>query len=738
MPLPTISKRTWVVFLSTFPPRECGIATFTNDLVGAFDEMYMPREESKIIAINNNDSRFKYSKKVIFELSQHVQEEYAALAHKLNDMEQVKLLNIQHEFGIFGGEYGNYLLDFMCALKKPIVITFHTVLPLPNEKLKKTVIDIAACVQKIIVMTKTSKDILMRDYNIASEQISIIPHGIHPQPYDDHEAAKTELKLKNKIVVSTFGLLSRGKGIEYGIEALPEVVKKYPNLIYLIIGATHPEVLKKEGESYRNELIQKVHDLGLKKHVIFYNQYFATSDVLDFLKATDIYMALPLDPDQAVSGTLSYALGAGRPVISTAFAQAKEDVTPEVGRLVNFKKPEEITNALLQLLENPQELLKMGTNAYFRTRRMEWRNVIISYMREYISLVPLLGKKEKNLPPIKLRHFIKLTDDFGMFQFAKLTEPDSQHGYTADDNARALIAMVLYYERFKSPAALELARVYLSFIEFIAKSDGGFHNYVNFNKSFHIIRNSNEDLSDANARCFNALATLAASSAMPQDLREKAKTIFKTQLRIRPNVHDHLRSVTLYIKAFSCWLTVERDEMIEKVLREYCDILVELYRKNNAPNWLWFEESMTYSNGLMSEALFAGYRRFKDQAYFDIAKASLDFLISYSFNGDMCVPVGQNGWFKKGGKKELHDQQAEEVMALILALRAAFDLTADMKYREKMFQAFNWFLGNNSLGQVVYDQATGGCYDGVGEHAINLNQGAESTVVYLISRMIVG
>ena len=738
MPLTIIEKRTWVVFLSTYPPRECGIATFTNDLVNAFDEMYMPREESKIIAIHNNDSRFKYSKKVIFELSQHAQEEYAALAHKLNEMEQVKLVNIQHEFGIFGGEYGNYLLDFMRALKRPIVITFHTVLPIPSEKLKKTVVDIASCVQKIIVMTKTSKDILMRDYALKEEQISIIPHGIHPQPYDGHAPAKTALKLRDKTVISTFGLLSRNKGIEYGIEALPEVVKKYPKLIYLIIGATHPDVLTREGESYRNELIKKVGELGLTDHVFFYNQYMTTHELLQFLKATDIYMALPLDPNQAVSGTLSYALGAGRPVISTAFAQAKEDVSPEVGRLVDFKKPQEITAALAELLEKPQELLKMGANAYFRTRRMEWRNVIISYMREYISLVPLLGKKEKNLPPIKLRHFIKLTDDFGMFQFAKLTEPDIEYGYTADDNARALIAMVLYYERHKSPAVLNLARVYLTFIEFIAKVDGGFHNYVNFNKTFHIIRNSNEDLSDANARCFNALATLAASSAMPEDLREKAKKIFKTQLRIRPSVHDHLRSVTLYIKAFSQWLTVERDEMIEKVLKEYCDILVELYRKNNAPNWLWFEESMTYSNGLMSEALFAGYRRFKDPAYFDIAKASLDFLISYSFNGDLCEPVGQNGWFKKGGKKQLHDQQAEEVMALILALKAAFDLTADMKYREKMFQAFNWFLGNNSLGQVVYDQATGGCYDGVGEHAINLNQGAESTVVYLISRLMVG
>ena len=725
-----------MVFLSTFPPRECGIATFTNDLVNAFDEMYLPREEAKIVAIENAGSSFNYTRKVIFGLKQNVQQDYIDTAKKLNDLEQVKLVNIQHEFGIFGGEYGSYVLDFMRFFKKPMIITFHTVLPNPNQDLKRVVIEIASLVTKIIVMTKTSKEILVRDYAIAPEKIAIIPHGIHPQSYDGHASAKAELKLKNKTVLSTFGLLSRGKGIEYGIEALPEVVKKYPNVIYLIIGATHPEVLKKEGEAYRNELMQKVIDLGLEKNIVFYNQYLSTNELLMFLKATDIYLSLPLDPNQAVSGTLSYALGAGRPVVSTAFAQAKEDVTPEVGMLVDFRKPEEVRDALLRLLENPKELVYMGERAYFRTRRMEWRNVIISYMREYIALVPFLGKKEKNLPKIKLRHIIKLTDDFGMFQFAKFTEPNKSFGYTLDDNARALVAMVMYYERFKSPHVVKLAETYLNFIEYTAKEDGGFHNYVNYNREFHIIRNVNEDLSDSNARCFNALAILASSKSMPENLKEKARNIFKKQNRVRQNIPG--KALALYIKALSCWLTVEPNQEIEEMLRGYCDTLADMYSKNSVPNWLWFEDTMTYSNGLMSEALFVAYRRFKKQSYFDIAKASLDFLLSYSFNDDICLPIGQNGWFKKGGKKESHDQQPEEVMALILALQAAFDLTANGAYREYMFKAFNWFLGNNTLGQVVYDQTTGGCYDGVGEKMINLNQGAESTVVYLISRLRVG
>lgn len=727
----------WVVYLSTFPPRECGIATFTQDLASAFDDLYAPREESRIVAINNGAAnRFAYSKKVILEIDQQNRPDYAALAAKLDAMPQVKLVNVQHEFGIFGGEYGSYLLDFLRGVKKPVVITFHTVLPGPNPILRQTVIDLAATVRKIFVMTKMSKEILKRDYEIPDEKISIVPHGIHPQPYGDQAKAKADLKLKGRQVISTFGLLSRNKGIEYAIEAMPQVIAKHPKAVYLVIGATHPEVLKREGETYRNGLTEKVKALGLEKHVVFYNQYLSTIELLNFLAATDVYVALPLDPNQAVSGTLSYALGAGRPVVSTSFAQAREDVAPDVGILVDFKNSQQVADALVALLDDPKRRETMGMTAYFRTRKMEWRNVVISYMREYISVVPLLALTEKNLPKVKLRHIIKLTDDFGMIQFAKFTEPDLKFGYTLDDNARALVAVGMYYSRFKSPIALGLARTYLGFIEHCALSDGGFANYVAHDKA-HTAQNKAENLEDANARCFNALAATASNAAWPEEVRERANAVFRKQLRIK-GADLPARSLALYIKAFSRWLTVEKDEAIEAALRSYCDALVEMYRRNSAPNWQWFEDAMTYSNGLLPEALLVGYRRFKDFRYFDVAKIALDFLVSYSFQGEMCVPIGQNGWFRRGGEKKRHDQQPEEVMALILALKAMHDLNPDHIYHERMLQAFNWFLGNNTLGQVVYDHSSGGCYDGVGEQFVNLNQGAESTLVYFIARLVVG
>lgn len=727
-------KKAWVVFLSTYPPRECGIATFTQDLSTAFDKLYSAREESRIIAMNNGDSAYFYPKKVILEINDREQDGYIEAARKINAMPQVKLINIQHEYGIYGGGYGSHVINFMKEVDKPVVLTMHTVLPGPNEHLKETTIALIEQADRVIVMTKRSKEILVRDYVVAAEKIAVIPHGIHPLPYTNTIDAKKDLKLEGKTVISTFGLLSSGKGIEYAIEAMPEVVKRFPNAVYLVIGATHPSVLKKDGEKYRNSLIAKAHKLGLGRHVLFYNKYLALPELLKFLQATDVYMALPLDPNQAVSGTLSYALGTGRPVIATKFAQALEDVTPDIGTLVDFKNSVQVKNALINMLENGSLTEKMGERAYFRTRRMEWRNVVIGYMNEYTSLVPHLAKREKNLPKIKLRHFIKLTDDFGMFQFAKFTEPDPAWGYTLDDNVRALVAVVKYYEKLKGSIALKLARTYLTYIEYTAQPDGRFHNYVNADKTFHRERNETEDLDDANARASYALAYAAASKDLPFDIRHKAALLFKNNLNLKRTT-PYARTAAYHIKAYNRWLTVEENPEMKKKLEEYCDTLVNLYRQNSTNNWQWFEEQMTYSNAVLPEALLIGFKLFGHKHYFDIGKSTLDFLLNYSFQGDTCVPIGQNGWFKKGGEKQAFDQQPEEVTALVQCLNHMRKITKDEFYCKKMRDAFNWFMGNNLLGQIVYDQETGGCYDGVGEKQVNLNQGAESTVVYLLARL---
>lgn len=730
------NNKKWIVYVTTFPPRECGIATFTQDLTNSFDEMYNPREEAKIVAMNlDKTSLYPYDKKkVIFQISQPDEESYIKAAQYLNNLDQVTLVNIQHEFGIFGGSYGSHLLVFLRELKKPVVVTFHTVLPTPNKELHDIVFAINNHICGIVVMTQSSKNILVKDYSIDPDKISIIPHGIHAVIFTDSKKAKHDLGYSKNITISTFGLLSKGKGIEYGIEAMASIVKKFPNAVYLIIGATHPVILKNEGEKYRNTLVKKVHNLKLENNVFFYNKYLKINELLHFLEATDIYLALPQDPNQAVSGTLSYALGSGKPVISTSFAQAKEDVTDEVGILVDFKDVGQITTALSTLIADPEKRKNMAKNAYFRTRGRTWRNVILAYMREYIRIVPSLGNVEKNIPRIKSSHIFELTDDFGMIQFAQLTKPDLSSGYTTDDNARALTAMVTYYEKFGKKRVLPLIQTYLRFLEYVEQKDGGFHNYVDGERKIPQDQHLKGNLETTSARVMFALAKTSVSTKLPKVIREMATTLFVRNIHIGEKMTS-LRSIAYFIKALVAWNITHKTPDIQLSVEKLAEKLTTMFEENNGQDWKWFEDILAYSNALMPDALVDAYTLTKKEKYLSIARQSLDFLIGYSFEEDVCVPVGQNGWLKRGQEKHRHDQQPEETAVLVFALKSMYRITGEEKYNKMRHNAFNWFLGNNTLHQVVYNQATGGCYDGVGEKEINLNQGAESTVMYLLARL---
>ncbi len=730
------NNKKWIVYVSTFPPRECGIATFTQDLMNSFDELYEPREEAKVIAMNPDEtSQYVYDQEtVIYQIPRDNEQHYESAAAYVNSLEKVVLVHVQHEFGIFGGLYGRHIIVFLRTVKKPIAVTFHTVLSNPSDDLREVVEAINIHVQKIIVMTESSKNILTAEYRIAPDRIVVIPHGIHPSAFSSGGKVRKELRFSKNIVISTFGLVSKGKGIEYGIEAMAMVVKKNPTAVYLIIGATHPMVLKQEGEKYRNSLIQLVHTYKLEKHVFFYDAYFELPDLLRFLSATDIYMSLSQDPQQTVSGTLSYALGTGRAVISTSFPQAQEDVTEDVGILVGFKSAQEVVTALQRLVDDKPLRLNMGKSAYFKTRSRTWRNSILRHMNEYIQLVPSLGKDEKNLPKVRIAHIIAMTDSFGMIQFADLLAPDMSSGYTIDDNARALVALVKYYQLLKKKRALPLIQTYLNFIEYVQKDTGGFHNYVDIQKTIHHDQHVRENLESASTKGMYALAVSAATIEIPLMLREKALLLFKKNIYILQTVTSP-RSIAYAIKSLCLWNSVQPSpENIQTIIR-LADMLVEHFEKNNTADWHWFEDILAYSNGILPEALVDAYRCTDNERYLVIAQQTLNFLVDNSFEGTVCVPIGQKGWMKRGEKKYLHDQQPEEVAALVSCLKAMHGATHDERYAQRMRNAFDWFLGNNVLHRVIYDQDTGGCYDGLGEYEVNLNQGAESTVMYLLARL---
>ncbi|MDP2168336.1 MAG: hypothetical protein Q8J64_08410, partial [Thermodesulfovibrionales bacterium] len=392
------------------------------------------------------------------------------------------------------------------------------------------------------------------------------------------------------------------------------------------------------------------------------------------------------------------------------------------------------TDAIIKLLSNDQLRLQMGKNAYFRTRHMTWDNVAHSYLKYFSQFAPELTLGQRKLPPIKLEHLAKLTDNFGIIQFAKLTEPDISSGYTLDDNARALIVATLHYEKFRIHSSLKLASIYLNFLYRVAKPDGYFDNYVNSNRAIDKQRNIQENSEDPSARALYALALVSTTKQIPKRIRHQAHSLFEQSFQ-KNIVFSSPRAIAFYIKALNCLLSKWKEPKTLAVLRYYCEQLMALYEKSHSPDWEWFEHYLTYSNAILPEALILGYKITGERRYLEVSEKTLNFLIKHTFKDSMYIPVGQSGWFPKEGTRQYFDQQPEDTTATVEALNTMFQVTNRKHYKELANIAFNWFLGDNVLGQVVYDRATGGCHDGVGEKFINLNQGAESTISYLFVRL---
>ncbi|MFA5754845.1 MAG: glycosyltransferase [Candidatus Paceibacterota bacterium] len=686
-----------LIYLSTFPPRECGIATFTRDLI---DSMGL---ETKVIAMN--DRKYRYDNRVLDVINTENVNDYIKVAKKINDNEKIKLVHIEHEFGIFGGEYGNYLLYFLNEINKPLIVTFHTVLPSPELKMKELVFNISKKASAITVMNTESKRILEEEYNIPSKKVFFIPHGIPSVPLSLGDKEKKKLKMEKNTILSTYGLISEGKGIEYFLQALPEVVKKFPNIKYLILGETHPVVKKREGEKYRNFLKKEIERLGIKSNVVFFNQYLNSRDIEFFLNATDIYLSPMLDPKQSASGTISFALGCGKPVISTATSYAKNMITDNKGILVGFRNPQEVSEAIIKMLENPKETKQMGLNSYIESRFMTWNNVALSYYELYRKYADV--SSDFKIPKIKFDHLKRLTDNFGIVQFAKNIVPNLDYGYSTDDNARALIVAV-------NSGDNKLIKKYLNFIESVQEDNGMFYNYVNKNK---IIENK-EISEDVQGRVIWSLGKIN---------NKKSIKLFNKSLSYIKDINSPRA------KAFAI-LGLSRNK---ELLRVFADDLINLFNKNKNKKWNWFEDCLTYSSSRIPEALFYAYSTLKDKKYLDVAEKSLTFLIGKTFSREEYLPIGQERWYLKDSKRSLFDQQPEDPASMVESLIKAYEITKKEDYKDKALIAFEWFLGKNHLRQMVYDDSTGGCYDGLGEKSLNINQGAESTVCYLLARQAI-
>ncbi len=723
-----------ILFISTYPPRECGIATYTLDLKNAIKEKFENNFSLQICALEANDSKHNYPDEVKYILNTSAKENYAKLATSINNDKNIAMVFLQHEFGLYEGEYGDYLLALMNHLKRPITTTFHTVLPNPDKKLKRIVRKIVDKSDSIIVMTHHSSILLQKDYGIAPQKIVVIPHGTHL--ISDLDSLKTyKIHLADRIILSSFGLLNEGKNIETALDALPDIIEKFPTVVYLIIGKTHPEVVKKEGEQYRDSLYKKVNEKGLQNNVRFINKYLELNELISYLLRTNIYLFTSKDPNQAVSGTLAYAMACGCPIISTPIPHAKE-LLDGAGVTFEFQNPEQLAKETIQLLNNPTLLSEMKLNSLHKSTPSAWQNVALNH----IDLVQQEMHNRKTplkyeLPKISLDHIKKMTTYFGIIQFSVIAKPDITSGYTLDDNARALVAIVKHYELTWSFEDLYLIEIYLNFILYCQQEDGHFFNYVDEREQF-MHKNLEENLEDANGRAIWALGMFIASEHLfDTNWVEKAKVAMEKSLKNIPKYYSP-RAIAFSIKGLYFYNIYQQKKSVQNLIISLADNLISKYRGISDDTWKWYENYLTYANSILPEAMLFAAISSSSNLYKKMAKSSFEFLLSLTFKNNQIKVISNQGWHYKGQMSSSYGEQPIDVAYTILALNTFYQYFDDKQYKEKMEIAFDWFQGKNHLRQIVYNPKTGGCYDGLEEDHVNLNQGAESTISYLMARLV--
>ena len=724
-----------ILVITSYPPRECGIATYSQDLIKALNNKFSKSLSVRVCALKTGNQNYDYPDEVKYILNTSEVTSYLNLAQTINDDEQIQLVLVQHEFGLYK-EQETAFLQLLYELSKPIVLVFHTVLPKPDLRLKTEVKNIIAACKSVIVMTNTSANILMNDYGIHKQKISVIPHGTHLVQHLNEQTLKEKYKLSGRKVLTTFGLLSKGKSLETTIEALPAIVKQCPEVLFLIIGKTHPEVVKNDGEVYRNGLIQRVKELKLENHVKFVNKYLALPELLEYLQLTDIYLFTSNDPNQAVSGTFVYAMSCGCPIISTPIPHALELLSKDTGIIFDFNDSKQLADDVIMLLNNNPLRKSIIVNTLQKIISTAWENSAVAHAMLFQQIASDKIKIQFNLPEINFSHLKEMTTNIGLIQFSKVNIPDITTGYTLDDNARALVATCMSFKMEGTEEKIEQIRLYLSFIKFCQQPEGDFLNYVDQDKNF-TDQNKEVNLDDSNGRALWALGyLLLLKGTIPNDIITEAETMFEMSI---PHVGkiDSPRAMAFAIKGFYYRQKVVKSQKNIDIIKTFANQLVVLYKHEATDKWEWFESWLTYANSILPEAMLYTWLITKEPIYKDIAKTSFNFLLEHTFNENGIEVISNKTWLQKGKEAGRFGEQPIDVAYTIMTLAKFYDVLNDEDYRDKMIIAFNWFLGSNRLHQIIYNPCTGGCYDGLEETHVNLNQGAESTVSYLMARLTI-
>jgi glycosyltransferase involved in cell wall biosynthesis len=733
-----------IAVVGNYLPRHCGIATFTTDLCDAIHSEY-GAAELLALPVNDTDEGYSYPARVRFELSEDNLASYRQAAEFLN-FSRIDLVCLQHEYGIFGGRAGGHILELLRRLQMPVATTLHTVLRDPNPDQRAVMEEIAALSDRIIVMSRHSAEILQEVFHVPSEKVDLIPHGIPDLPFTDPNFYKDGYGTEGKDVLLTFGLLSPNKGIENVIQALPKILSHHSNVVYMVSGATHPHILRREGDKYRVYLQKLAKGLGVESNVIFRNRFVTPREMVELIGAADIYITPYKHKAQVVSGTLAYALSAGKAIISTPYLHAIELLDDERGTLVPFDDPEAIAAKTVELLSDDTARHAMRKRAYLYARDMVWNRIAQKYMKSFERIYNerlrnpratfLAQNTEKTLdrlPSIKLDHLIRMTDQTGIVEHAVFVVPNYPEGYTTDDNARALIVAILLeeYGAGTPTGVADLASRYLAFLWLaFDPTTKRFRNCLSYERQWQ----EREGSEDSHGRALWGLGTVLGRSKNA-GWRGAAGRMFELAV-LSAIEFKSPRACAFTLLGLQEYLdSFPADRAALSASEGLANRLLNSYRSYRSDDWKWFEDGLAYSNARLPQALIRAGMRAGDEEMVSAGLEALDWLVAIQrceVKGHF-VPIGSQGFYSMTTEKARFDQQPVEACAVVSACLQAYRATGEGRWRKAAWSAFNWFLGDNDLQIALYDPITGGCRDGLHPDRANENQGAESTLSFLMA-----
>jgi glycosyltransferase involved in cell wall biosynthesis len=721
----------------------CGIATFTHDVCEAVSAA-APEAQCYAGAVNDREEGYSYPPRVRYELQERDLDSYRRAADFLN-FNNADVLCVQHEFGIYGGPAGSHLLALLKEVRMSVVTTLHTVLQDPNPAQREVMAELIRRSDRLVVMARKGAEILRDTYGVSEAQVDIIPHGIPDVPFQDSAPFKARLGVEGRMVLLTFGLLGPGKGIEYAIQALPAIVKDHPQVVYLVLGATHPHLVAREGERYRLSLERLAEDLGVKDHVIFYNRFVSLEDLTEFIGASDIYLTPYLNEAQITSGTLAYVFGAGKAVVSTPYWHASELLAEGRGILVPFRDPQAIADGVCRYLDDPALLERTRATAYEAGRGMIWPAVAELYLASFQRARKdrkanprtafakwTLANRPYDLPPLRLDHLHRMTDGTGIFQHAIFNVPNYHEGYCTDDNARGYVLCNLLDEQGAGSQDLDrLASTCLAFLAAAWNGERGrFRNFMSHGRVWLEEAGSEE----SHGRALWALGT-GANRSRDEGRRRLCAHLFRLGLTAAPGFSSPRGWAFAMIGLHEFLKAHPRDPLALGQLETLTDLLLGLWRRCATEDWPWFEPSATYDNARLSQALLLAGQDLGNPDAMAAGLKTLGWLVSIQkTQAGNFRPIGSNGFYVRGGARADFDQQPVEALAMVAACMEAFKATGEPLWQREARRCFEWFFGRNDLGLSLYDFSTGGCSDGLHDDRVNENQGAESSLAFHLAR----